>query len=356
MERIEALKKIAFEKDKFEGFLILNSANLIYFSGFPGANALLIPKDGENTIYVYNVNYEQAKAEAKGFRVELVKRDENWMAKIAKHAKELKIGNLALDAVGIEGWRALSKEVRGETRLTAKDSLVWELREVKDEKEIELMRKAGELTSEGMRVAYETVAAGMKEYEVAAEIEYAMRKRGSSGTTFETIVASGPCSAFPHGGCSDREIKKGDLVIVDFGATYKYYGSDMTRTLVAGKPSEKQEKLFQIVKKAQAKAVEAVRSNIRAKDVDAVARKIIEDAGYGAQFVHTLGHGVGLEVHEPPTLSPYSKDKLVAGNVITVEPGIYMIGYGGIRIEDTVLVTGRGTEKLTNGPYSLETA
>src|SRR4030067_1839672 len=150
MERIEALKKIAFEKDKFEGFLILNSANLIYFTGFPGANALLIPKDGENTIYVYNVNYEQAKAEAKGFRVELVKRDENWMAKIAKHAKELKIGNLDLDAVGIEGWRALSKKVRGETRLTATDRLGWKLREVKDEKEIRLMRKAGELTSEGM--------------------------------------------------------------------------------------------------------------------------------------------------------------------------------------------------------------
>jgi Xaa-Pro dipeptidase len=353
MERIEALKQIAFEKDKLDGFLILNSVNLIYFTGFPGAIALLIPKDGENTIYVYNVNYEQAKAEAKGFKVELMKRDENWMAKIIKQTKELKIRNLALDAVGIEGWRALSKEARGETKLKAEGSLVAELRKVKDQKEIENMRKAGELTSKGMRVAYETVAAGTKEYEVAAEIEYAMRKQGSSGTTFETIVASGPCSAFPHGGCSDREIKKGDLVIVDFGATYKYYGSDMTRTMVVGKPTEKQEKLFQIVKRAQAKAVEAVRSNVKAKDVDAVARKMIDDAGYGACFVHTLGHGVGLEVHEPPTLSPQSKDKLAAGNVVTIEPGIYMVGYGGIRIEDTVLVQKNGVKKLTNGPYAL---
>jgi Xaa-Pro aminopeptidase len=355
MQRIEALKHIAFEKDKFDGFLILNSANLIYFGGFSGASALLIPKDGKNTFYVYNVNYEQAKAEAKGFGVELVKRNENLMAKIAKQAKELKIRNLALDAVGIEGWRALSKKAKGEIRLKAEGSLVAALRKVKDAKEIENMRKAGELTSEGMRVAYETVAAGMKEYEVAAEIEYAMRKQGSDGTAFETIVASGSCSAFPHGGCSDREIRKGDFVVVDFGATYKFYRSDMTRTLVVGKPSEKQKRLFQIVKKAQSKAVEAVKPKAKAKDVDAIARKIIEDAGYGAHFVHALGHGVGLEVHEPPILSPNSKDTLAAGNVVTVEPGIYLVGYGGIRIEDTVLVQKNGAQKLTNGPYSLGT-
>jgi Xaa-Pro aminopeptidase len=353
MERIDALKQIAFDKNKFDGFLIFNSTNLVYLGGFSGASALLIPKDGENTFYVYNVNYEQAKAEGKGFRVELVKRDENLMTKIAKQAKELKIKNLALDAVGIEGWRALSKEAKGETRLKAEGNLVAALRKVKDEKEIENMRKAGELTSEGMRVAYETVAAGMKEYEVAAEIEYAMRKQGSDGTAFETIVASGPCSAFPHGGCSGREIRKGDLVVVDFGATYKFYRSDMTRTLVVGKPSEKQKRLFQIVKKAQAKGVEAVKPKAKAKDVDSIARKIIEDAGYGAFFVHSLGHGVGLEVHEPPILSPDSKDTLAVGNVVTVEPGIYLVGYGGIRIEDTVFVQKNGAEKLTNGTYAL---
>jgi Xaa-Pro dipeptidase len=209
------------------------------------------------------------------------------------------------------------------------------------------------LASEGMRVACEVVAAGVKEYEVAAEIEYAMRKQGSSGTAFETIVASGSYSAFPHGGCSDREIRKGDLVVVDIGATYKFYRSDMTRTLVAGKPSEKQKKLYQIVKTAQDKAFEALKPNVKAKDVDAAARKIIADAGFGECFVHSLGHGVGLEVHEPPTLSPESKEVLAVGNVVTVEPGIYLVGYGGIRIEDTVLVQRSGAEKLTSGPYAL---
>jgi Xaa-Pro dipeptidase len=350
---MEFLKQIAFEEKGFDGFLIFNWANLLYFAGFPGAVSLLIPRDGESTIYVYGVNYEQAKAEGKGFRVELVKRDENLMAKIAEKAKDCKIKKLAVDALNIESWRALAKETRGETKLKVKGSFVWELRKVKDEKEIELMRKAGELTSEGMKAAYEVLASGMKEYEVAAEIEYAMRKRGSYGTAFETAVSSGPRSAFPHGGCSDREIREGDLVVVDFGATYKFYRSDMTRTLMAGRPSEKQKKLYQIVKTAQEKAFEIIKPNAKAKNVDAAARKIIEDAGYGEYFVHGLGHGVGLEVHEPPTLSSSSKEALTVGNVVTDEPGIYLVGYGGVRIEDTVLVQKNGAEKLTNGPHSL---
>jgi Xaa-Pro dipeptidase len=137
------------------------------------------------------------------------------------------------------------------------------------------------------------------------------------------------------------------------GATYGFYRSDMTRTFVAGKPSEKQKKLYQVVKAAQDKAFEAMKPNIKAAAVDAVARKVIADAGYGEYFVHSLGHGVGLDIHEPPTLSPDSKDVLAAGNVVTVEPGIYLVGYGGVRIEDTVLVQKKGAEKLTKGPYTL---
>ena len=353
LNRIASLKQAAFKEGGFDGFLISNSANLIYFTGFSGANALLIPKDGENTVYVYNINYEQVKVEGKAFKVELVKHNENLMAKIAKQMKELKIKNLALDALNIESWRALAKEARGETKLKVQGNIVCELRRIKDENEIKLMRKAADLTSEGMRVAYEAVKAGAREYEVAAEIEYAMRKQGSYGTAFETIVASGSCSAFPHGSCSEREIRKGDLVVVDVGATYKYYRSDMTRTFVAGKPSEKQKKLYRIVKTAQEKAFEALKPNVKAADVDAAARKIIVDAGYGKYFVHSLGHGVGLEVHEPPTLSPNSKDALAVGNVFTVEPGIYLVDYGGVRIEDTVLMQRSGAEKLTKGPYTL---
>jgi Xaa-Pro dipeptidase len=353
LQRVAALKRVAFEKAKFDGFLIFNPANVFYFTGVPGTTALLIPEDGEATIYVYGVNYEQAKAEAKNFRVELMKRDDNLMTRIAQQTREHRIKNLAADALGVEGWHSLTKEIRGKTKLRLKPAFVSQLRAVKDEMEIGLMRKAGELTSLGMKTAYEVLSAGMKEYEVAAEIEYAMRKHGSYGTAFDTAVSSGPASAFPHGGCTDRRIRSGELVVIDFGATYKSYRSDMTRTLVAGKPSEKQRKLHEIVQKAQVKAFEAIKPNVKASHVDAVARRIIEKAGYGECFVHGLGHGVGLDIHEPPTLNMSSKERLQLGNVVTDEPGIYMVGYGGVRIEDTMLVTKEGAEKLTIGPYYL---
>jgi len=351
LKRIDALKQRALEENA--GFLVFSNANLTYLTGFSGASALLIPKNGESRVYVYGVNYAHAKAALTGVTVELVKRGEKLMSKIAEHAKAHAIGKLAVDALNFESWRALSQSLGSEEMLDVGNNFVRDLRRVKDENEVALMRKAAELTSEGMRVAREVVAAGMKEYDVAAEIEYAMRKQGSSGTAFETIVASGVCSAFPHGGCSDRKIREGYLVVVDVGATYKFYRSDMTRTFVAGKPSEKQKKIYQIVKTAQEKAVEAVKPNVKAKDVDGIARKIIEEAGYGDHFVHGLGHGVGLDVHEPPTLSPDSEDTLVVGNVVTIEPGIYLVGYGGVRIEDTVLVQRNGAEKLTIGSYAL---
>lgn len=354
MKHINALKQKAFEEKGFDGFLILNEINLLYFTGFLGTNCLLIPKKGESTLHVYSVNYEQAKAKGKGFRVELVKRNENLMEKIAKQVKTLKIHKLAVDMLSYENYRNLVKNLRGTTKLKLQGNLVWDLRKVKDEEELELMRKAGEYTSEGMKVTYEIVRPGIKEYEVAAEIEYAMRKCGCWGTAFETIVASGTRSAFPHGGCMDKKIQKGDLVVVDIGAAYHHYRSDMTRTLVAGKPSEKQKKIYEIVKQAQEKACQAVRPKVKAKDIDAVARKTIENAGYGKYFVHGLGHGVGLEVHEPPTLNQESKDKLMIGNVVTIEPGIYLVGFGGFRIEDSVVVCKGKAEKLTKGPYTLE--
>jgi Xaa-Pro aminopeptidase len=354
LKRIEALKQITFEQKGFDGFLITNEANLLYFTGFPGASCLLIPKKGENKIYVYSVNYEQAKAEGKGFQVELVKRGENLMEKIATQTKVFKIKQLAVDTLNYENYNNLAKKLKGKTKLKIQGNLVWELRKTKDEKELELMRKAGELTSEGMRVAYEVIKPDIKEYEAAGEIEYAMRKCGCWGTAFETIVASGVRSAFPHGGCTDREIRKGDLIVIDIGATYHHYRSDMTRTLTAGKPSEKQKKIYEIVRLAQEKAFQAVKPKAKGRDVDAMARKIIDNAGYGKYFVHSLGHGVGLEVHEQPILSPESKDKLMIGNVVTLEPGIYIVDFGGFRIEDTVLVQKGKAKKLTKGPYTLE--
>jgi len=359
MKRVGALKQLAFEKKGLDGFLVTNGANLLYFAGFPGTASILIPKKGKSTIYVYGVNYEQAKAEGKGFKVELVKRGDDLATKIAKKVKASKIDKLGLDTIigvpGVADYPRLRKTLKGIAKIKIDNEPVRDLRKVKDEQELELMRKAGELTSKGMKAAYETIKPGIRECEVAAEIEYTMRKNRSWGTAFETIVASGTRSAFPHGGCTDRKIRKGDLVVVDIGASYRYYCSDMTRTIAAGKSSMKQKEIYEIVRLAQEKAFQAVKPGAKAKTVDAISRKIIGDAGYGEYYVHGLGHGVGLEVHEPPTLNPQSKDRLTVGNVVTIEPGIYITGFGGIRIEDTVLVQKRKAEKLTKGPYTLET-
>ncbi len=355
MSRLDALKKRAFEEKGFDGFLISNGFNVLYLANAQGAPCLLISRKGEGIIYVYEVNYEQVKAEGKGFRVQLVDRGENLMEKVAAQIKDFGIERLALDSLGVESFNDLARGLRGKAKVKPQGNLIWELRKVKEERELKLMRKAADLTSLGMKVAIETIKPGLREIEVAAEIEYAMRRKGSWGTGFETIVASGVRSAYPHGGCTDRELREGDLVVVDIGAAYQHYCSDMTRTFVAGKPSEKQKRIFKAVKASQEKAHQTIRARARARDVDAKARKLIGDSGYGDYFVHGLGHGVGLEVHEPPTLNWKSKDKLVTGNVVTNEPGIYIVGFGGIRIEDTVLVHDYGAEKLTDGPYTLET-
>ena len=224
---------------------------------------------------------------------------------------------------------------------------------MKDETELKFMRKAAEITSEGMKTAFEVVRPGLREYEVAAEIEYAMRRLGSGGVAFDTIVASGVRSSFPHGGCTSRKIQRGGLVVIDVGAKYQHYHSDLTRTVTAGNPSPKQLKIYEIIIEAQQRAFQNIRAGVKAREVDAVARGLIEKEGYGERFVHSLGHGIGLDVHEPPTLAPENEEALKAGNVITVEPGIYIVNFGGIRIEDTVLVQKKKAEKLTRVPYML---
>lgn len=353
MNRIDTVRQGAFEEKGFDGFAVFNRANLIYLTNSPAATALVIPREGKSTIYAYGVNYEQAKTEGKDFIVELVKRDKSLMAKIAETCKNQKIKKLAVDALSVKGWRALTKATSVEILPQIKGKIISDLRKVKDNEELGLLRKAGELTSEGMKAAFEALTPGIKEYELAAEIEYAMRKRGSHGTAFQTIVSSGKHSAFPHGSCGNRMIGEGNLVVIDVGATYKFYHSDMTRTLVAGNPSEKQKRLHDIVKTAQEAALKAIKPKIKAKEIDYAARKIITDAGYSDYFVHGLGHGIGLEVHEPPNLNSYSEEILAVGNVVTDEPGIYLVGYGGIRIEDTVVVKKDGAEKLTHCSYKL---
>jgi Xaa-Pro dipeptidase len=347
LNRTDSLKRVAQKHGKPSNFIVFNQTNLTYFTNFLGAAALLIPEHGESILYVTSVNFEQAKAETKGLNVELLKRGENLMEKISKQYPAKKLG---VDALPIESWRTLAKAVGGEEKLEPINSLIRDLRSVKDNEEIKLIRESCRLATIGMQKAKEIIGVGIMEKDAAAEIEYAMRKAGSDGTAFETIVASGVTSAYPHGSNLERTIRDGDFVIVDIGATHKFYRSDMTRTFVASKTTYHQATVYDAVKRAHEKALEAIKPQVAANEVDRIARHAIEDAGFGEYFVHNLGHGVGLEVHEAPILSPDSKDILADGNVVTNEPGVYVPGLGGVRIEDTVLVTKNGAEILTSGP------
>ena len=347
--RIEALRNL-FSPKELDGYIVADGKNMEYFTGFSGGSALLVPVEGESILSVFGVNYEAAKEEAKDAKVELIRSGEDLHGRLAD-----KVGRLKLRRIGFDSLRASSylkiKKLLADAELEVSEDLVWSLRKVKDETELAFMEKAAELTSRGMKTAFEVMGAGLRERDVATEVEYEMRKSGSDGVAFETIVNSGPRSAFPHGGCGDREILKGDLVVIDIGAKHQSYVADLTRAMIVGEPSARQHEIYETVRKAQTLSVNAMRAGVEAKIVDKVAREHIAEAGYGEYFVHSLGHGVGLDVHEPPALGPRSKDVLVSGNVVTVEPGIYIPKFGGVRIEDTVVVLDEKAEKLTKAPY-----
>jgi len=351
IDRTRLLKK-SFAKSQLDGYLVTDETNMLYLTGFLGAARLLIPAKDESILYVYSVNYEAARASVKNCQVECMQRGEDANKKAAIKCKKLRLKTVGFDTLDIASFQTLKKHLK-KTKLKPMSQTMWEMRKIKDQTELRHIRKAAELTDHGARAAAEAIKPGMREFEVAAEVEYAMRKLGSEGTAFDTIVASGLSSAYPHGGCTSKKIQKGELIQFDVGARYQNYRADLTRTFLVGKPTPKQQKLYNIVMEAQEKAFQSIKDGVKAKQVDTAARQVIEKHGYGENFVHGLGHGVGLGVHEPPTLNALSKDILKAGNVVTDEPGIYIIGYGGVRIEDTVLVKKEGAERLTKAPYEL---
>ena len=350
--RIRALRD-SLEGTELDGYLVAREVDILYITGFRGGRYLLIPVDGECTLYVYGVDYEAAKSALVEVNVKLLKYEEDPHKTLSKDIRELGCRRVGFDSMSVRDYLQL-QDALGDIELKEAGEIIWRLRKIKDKDEIKLMKKAAEITVAGLKAAIDALNPGVREYEVAAEAEYAMRRAGAEGPAFETLVSSGPRAAYPHGWTTDRTIRDGELVIIDLGAKYRGYCSDLTRTVVVGKPSQKQKRLYEAVLEAQRKAVEVLREGVDAKMVDAEAREALGKQGYSKYFVHGLGHGVGLEIHEPPKINPGSKEKLEAGNVVTVEPGVYIPGYGGIRIEDTVHVTRSGVEKLTEADYELE--
>jgi Xaa-Pro aminopeptidase len=265
---------------------------------------------------------------------------EDWLPGLAE---QLKVKNLTFEARGLTmaAFKKLLQSIdtgKFGLELIPAEGMVEELRSFKDKREVEIISRAVSISDAAVEQVRRHLKEGMTEIEVAWMIEKFMRENGSQPLTYDVIVAAGPNAALPHAKPSDRPIKKGEPVLLDFGAKVEGYTSDLSRTITIGKPDDTFNKVYKIVLEAQRRAIEEIRSGITGRQADGIARKVIEEAGYGDNFGHGLGHGLGLEIHEKPTLGPSSEDVLDNGMVFTVEPGVYISGWGGVRIEDTVML------------------
>jgi len=341
----------SLSSSRLDALLITHLPNIRYLCGFTGSSGVLLITQKTNVFFTDGRYTEQARAEVQGAKLRIGKGAPMSSAGAWLSANRRK---LALKSVGIEAdhlrvadQTRLSKTLKSGSRLRQAPPLVENARMVKDGEEIERLRAAVILGASLFDGALKTIRPGVRETEVAAEMEYAARRAGAEGMSFETIIASGPRSALPHGRASGAAIASEGFVVCDFGVILAGYCSDMTRTVFVGRIPAKARQMYEAVREAQQAAVEAVRPGARLGDVDGAARKLLRNNGLGRNFTHSTGHGVGLEIHEAPRVAAGKSEQLQPGMVITIEPGVYVPGVGGVRIEDMVLVTERGCEVLT---------
>jgi Xaa-Pro aminopeptidase len=344
--RLESIRRVMATLEA-DAFLVTNLHNVSYLTGFTGSSGFVVVTAGA-AYFITDFRYEtQAAEEVSGFDV-IIHRA-GWTDNVVALAGEHSVKSLAYESAGMncETFSTLSGRLEGVRMLPSKDA-VERMRMVKDEEELSRITEAVKRAERGFAENASRVSPGMTENEVALGLEFNIRSLGARKVPFDIIVASGPRAAMPHGLASGRELRDGETVIIDFGGEADGYQSDITRSGVLGEPDLKQNEVFDIVREAQQRAIEAVRPGVTGKEVDAAARDFIASRGYGDNFGHGLGHGVGLEVHEGPRISPMGQDVLEPGMVFTVEPGVYLPGWGGFRIEDMVVVTEDGCRVLTS--------
>ena len=347
-----------FADAECDALLVTRLVNIRDLTGFTGSAALLLVLPDE-LVFVTDGRYRDQSAIELGqagidatIRIGLTAGSQKEMVQEAAGG----LSRLGLEASAVT-WaqqRRFDGEWFPEAELVATEGLVEELRKVKDAGEVERMAAAAAIADGALARVRRRLAEGPTEEQFALELDFEMRRAGASGPSFDTIVASGPNGAKPHHRPSGRRIERGELVVVDFGAVVDGYCSDMTRTLCVGPPaSATARRMVEVVAHSQEAGVEAVRAGAEGKAVDEVCRTVIAEAGWADAFLHSTGHGVGLEIHEDPRVASTSTDTLVTGHVVTVEPGVYLPEHGGVRIEDTMVVTDEGRTVLTNAPKEL---
>lgn len=353
MQHVSRRDKLAARLPELDAdaFLVTRLVNVRYLSGFTGSNGQLL-LGPERAVLFTDPRYDgQSAREAVGLERRVYSGE--LTRALGEACSELGARRLAFEARGVtyDRYRRLG-EMEG-LDLQPTDDEVERLRWIKDDAEVRLLEEAQSLTDDAFETIVGKLAPGMTEREVAFELEVTMRRAGAEALAFDTIVAFGEQAAEPHHRPGDRALAPGDLVKLDFGCVVGGYHSDMTRTVAFGEPDPRLREIYGVVLRAQLAGIEAVRAGTTGGEVDAAARRVVEEAGHGDAFTHSLGHGVGLEVHEGPTLRKGSEEVLPAGAVVTVEPGVYLPGLGGIRIEDSVLVTEAGSRPLPHAPKEL---
>ncbi|MGA2300564.1 MAG: Xaa-Pro peptidase family protein [Candidatus Acidiferrum sp.] len=327
--------------------IVTHPANWFYLTGFTGESGALVVERGAATLVTDGRFTVQAREEARGIRVVLQKG--GLFAALGEWLRQRGLRRIGFDPfqLSLGQWNAVRKAAGAKCRTIEVEGIPEGLRTRKDAQELAQMRKAAVVVGEVFESVLPLVRPGVRESELAAELEYQMRRRGASGPSFETIVASGKRSALPHARPTARQLRKNELVVLDLGVILGHYCSDMTRTVYLGRAPRRIRGWYEAVREAQAAGVAAVEAGITCGEVDSTVREVLKTAGLEEHFVHSTGHGLGLEVHEEPRVARGQQVRLQAGNVITIEPGVYVEGVGGIRIEDDVVVRATGNEVLT---------
>lgn len=350
MERMNRLR-LSFSTLGVDSVLVSHLPNILYLCGFSGSAGLLLVDESRATLFTDSRYTFQARQEVSGARVHIAKR--GLLRAVGEELKARRRRRAVAYATGhatVAQKQALDAIVHGKVRWVADENAVEKLRAVKDAGEIARMRSAAHLISDVFRKVLPVIRPGTSELDVAAEIEYGIKRGGGSGPSFETIVASGPRSAWAHARPTPKLLGKSELVVLDQGAILQNYCSDMTRTVFVGRASARVRRMYRAVLQAQEAAKQAIRPGVKARDVDRAARRTLERFGLARYFTHSTGHGLGIEVHEMPRLGKGEETVLQEGMVVTVEPGVYLEGLGGIRIEDDVVVTAQGAVDLTTAP------
>jgi len=352
-KRVHALLRTMSSR-KADALLLTHPLNVTYVTGFSGEDSSLILTRNEVFLVTDGRYREQAEHEAQWLR--LVLRKGTMFRALADLFAGLRLKRVIFEADHLTYGDFESLHHSSRTTLLPSHAVVEDLRAVKHPEEIRKIRKALAIAEESLRAVKSRIRTGMRECDLAAMLVYAMRQRGSQKDPFDVIVASGPRSSLPHAKTTTRKISKGDILIVDWGAQYRGYCSDLTRTFFVGNIPYEARHIYRTVLAAQTRAISEIRPGRGGKRIDGAARAVVRKAGYGDNFMHGLGHGIGLAVHERPSLTPSTNTRIRTGTVFTVEPGIYIPGWGGIRIEDVVLATPRGAQKLSALPRTLASA